>query len=188
MAGLPDYHEFADGLEAGSVSGGAAEAHGTLCGLLCGPSDDLPQAWIDNTLADAHEDADSAPVNAHALLVRLYEATCSALQGEDMAFTPLLPGDSEGLDARLEALAAWSQGFLYGLAVRGLRDLEQIDAQIREFLEDLLEISRVDTQVDDDTDADEAAYLELVEYVRVGVQLLYDETRPVARPAQKSVS
>lgn len=188
MAGLPDYHEFADGLGAGSVSGGAAEAHGTLCGLLCGSSDDLPQAWIDNTLADTHDDADSAPVNAHALLVRLYEATSGALQGDEMAFAPLLPGDSEGLDVRLEALAAWSQGFLYGLAVRGLKDLEQIDAQIREFLEDLLEISRVDTEVGDDSEAEEAAYIELVEYVRVGVQLLFDETRPAARPAPKSVS
>ena len=188
MAGLPDYHELEDGLGAGGSGSEAAEAHGTLCGLLCGPSDDLPGTWIGNTLADRQEDPDDAPVNAQALLVRVYEATRDALMGDEMAFAPLLPPDSEDLERRLEALAAWSQGFLYGLAMRGLRDLEDIDGEIREFLEDLVEISRVEPDAGDDPDGAEAAYSELVEYVRVGAQLLFDETRPAARPVQKSVS
>ena len=188
MAGLPDYHELEESMGAAGSGSEVAEAHGTLCGLLCGSSHDLPGAWIENTLADRQEDPDSVPVNAHALLIRLYEATCDALQGDEMGFGLLLPADTEDLESRLEALAAWSQGFLYGLAMRGLKDLEDIDGEIREFLEDLVEISRVEPDDDDDGEGAEAAYTELVEYVRVGAQLLFDETRPAARPVQTSVS
>lgn len=183
MAGLPEYHELEDGMGAGAA---AAEAHGTLCGLLCGSSEDLPGAWINNTLADFREDADRATVNTEAVLVRLYEATRAALLGDEMAFGPLLPPDSEVLESRLEALAAWSQGFLYGLAMRGLREFGDIDGEIREFLEDLVEISRVETGVDDDQEAAETAFSELVEYVRVGAQLLFNQARPAERPVQGS--
>jgi yecA family protein len=188
MAGLPDYHELEQGMGATGSPGEVAEAHGTLCGLLCGSSDDLPGAWIENTLADRQEDPDSAPLDASVLLVQLYEATRGALQGDAMEFGLMLPADTEELEARLQALAAWCQGFLYGLAMRGLRSLQDIEGEIREFLEDLVEISRVEPDEDGDGEAAEVAYSELVEYVRVGAQILFDETRSAARPVQKSVS
>lgn len=188
MAALPEYQEIADVLGTAGAGGDAAEAHGTLCGLLCGSSQDLPGAWIDNTLADGREDASDAPVDAHALLARLYEATCDSLAGDEMGFKLLLPGDSEAIEARLESLAAWVQGFLYGLAVRGLRALDDLDGEIREFLEDLIEISRVEADADEDAESSEADYSELVEYVRVGVQLIFDEARPPARPPGVAVS
>ena len=188
MAALPEYQEIADVLESAGAGGDASEAHGTLCGLLCGSSEDLPESWIENTLADGREEASVAPVDAQALLARVYQATCESLGGDEMSFRPLLPGDSEAIESRLESLAAWAQGFLDGLAVRGLREIDDLDGEIREFLEDLVEISRVEADADDDPESSEADYSELVEYVRVGVQLIFDQARPPTRPTGIQVS
>jgi len=176
MAKLPDYDDIALGLGDRNAGAAAAEAHGTLCGLLCTAAQDLPDAWIRNTLADAMQAPGEAPVDAIDALRRLYEASLTALRGEDMTFYPLLPADDRDLATRTAALAGWCQGFLYGLAVRGLRDLSDLDGEIREFLEDMAEISRADLDeaADEGTEPGEVAYAELVEYIRIGVQLFYE--------------
>jgi len=185
MAQLPDYDDIADSLGDGHANTSPAETHGTLCGLLCTAAQDLPDAWIRNTLADAMQDPSHAPVGAHHALQQLYVASVIALDGDDMAFSPLLPPDDRGLEVRTAALAGWCQGFLYGLAVRGLRDFSDLEGEIREFLEDMVQISRA--EIDDTAAAaserDEAAYAELVEYVRVGVQLFYEAANAGRRPA-----
>lgn len=45
------------------------------------------------------------------------------------------------------------------------------------FTHDLMEISRASSDTLG-SEGDEAAYLELVEYIRVGIQLLYEELQP----------
>jgi uncharacterized protein YgfB (UPF0149 family) len=175
MAELPDYDEITECLGVGRGPEAAAEAHGTLCGLLCAAAEDLPGSWIHNTLADALEDPERLPVNARRTLQALYEKSLAALEGQQMTFTPLLPDDRSELPTRTKALAGWCQGFLYGLAVRGLREFSELEGEIREFLEDMAEISRAEIADEDlPSEADEAAYAELVEYVRVGVQLMYE--------------
>lgn len=185
MAGPPDYDEITRCLGMPGARDAAAEAHGTLCGLMCTAADDLPAAWIANTLADVMDDPQTAPVNARQALHDLYEASRTALAGSDMGFVLLLPGDEHELAARTDALASWCQGFLYGLAVRGLREFENLEGEIREFLEDLVQISRAGLDNDQTAEGDEAAYVELVEYVRVGVQLLYELMNP-RRPVSQT--
>lgn len=175
MTQLPDYGEIAACLGDGVAGASAAEAHGTLCGLLCAAAGDLPEAWIENSLADAHDSAAAPSVADHQRLGDLYKATLEALQGAQMDFRPLLPDDSEDLIARIDALASWSQGFLYGLAVRGLKDFGDLEGEVREFLDDLIQITRAEPDEDSDSETNEAAYTEVVEYLRVGVQLVYEQ-------------
>jgi hypothetical protein len=47
---------------------------------------------------------------------------------------------------------------------------------------DMTEITHVDVDPDDDPETNEAAYAELVEFVRVGVQLLYEHLQPLRQP------
>jgi len=59
----------------------------------------------------------------------------------------------------------------------------QVDAlpdEAGEVLRDMGQIAQAGFEGDADDDADEAAYAEIVEYVRVGVQLLYEELQPAA--------
>ncbi len=179
MSELPDYEEITRCLGGGTGPEAAAEAHGTLCGLLCAAVEDLPGTWIHNTLADAQENPRQLPVSTRRTFEELYEKSLTALEGQQMTFAPLLPDDRSELRERTSALARWCQGFLYGLAVRGLREFSELDGEIREFLEDMAEISRAELEPEDlPSEADEAAYAELVEYVRVGVQLMYETVNP----------
>jgi uncharacterized protein YgfB (UPF0149 family) len=180
MAELPDYEDIADCLGDHGAGVAAAEAHGTLCGLLCTAARDLPDAWINNTLADAMREPGQGPVGARSALSDLHGTSLTALTGGDMSFCPLLPADDLDLEARTAALAAWCQGFLYGLALRGLRDFSDMEGEIREFLEDMAQISRAELESEsgERSEQDEVAYAELVEYIRVGVQLFYDAANP----------
>lgn len=178
MAHMPDYQQVTRSLDMVDGSDAAAEAHGTLCGLLCTAAGDLPAAWIDNTLADATEGGQTIPAGARDVLLELYDETRAALRGPDMEFEPLLPGGEQGLGERTRALASWCQGFLYGLAMRGLRDFGELDGEIREFLEDLVQITRAEPGSSTESEDGEAAFYEIMEYVRVGVQFVFDVSNP----------
>lgn len=98
-----------------------------------------------------------------------------------MAFTPFLPDDETDIALRAEAIGRWCQGFLYGMAVRGLKEIADLPADVREILEDFSQISRADHESGDDDEQAEAALVELVEYSRVGVQLVFDLLNPPAK-------
>jgi yecA family protein len=177
---LPDYVELQACLAPGGADQSAAEAHGTLCGLLCAGSGDLPEAWIQNTLADCSE-GDAPSGDVHDALRVLYQETVEAMTGDEMGFQLLLPEDGQPLAERAQALASWCHGFLYGLAVRGLKPVDELPDELREILADLSELSRAAFTVEETEEQGEEAYAELVEYVRVAVQLFFDScTTPQA--------
>ena len=157
---------------------GAGEAHGTLVGLLSAAVDDLPGSWIVNTFADATEVSGFPGAADQEVLTALYEVTRAALRGVVRAFALLLPDDGDALGERVTALGGWCQGYLYGLAVRGLKDFGELPDDVREILGDLAQIAQAGPDDDDDEESGEQAYVELVEYVRVGVQWVYDQLAP----------
>lgn len=177
---LPDYDELQAALGDEPSGAATAEAHGTLCGLLCASVEDLAETWIHNTLVEAEEYSFGGGGDARSLLEALHEATGAALEGGDMAFQLMLPDDDAPIAERAVALAAWCSGFLYGLAIHGLRPMEELPDELREILTDFSEIGRAGVAEEEVGEAGENALAELMEYVRVGAQLLYDECRPPA--------
>ncbi len=167
--------------DAGSV-GEAAELHGRLCGALSLMGEQAIQPWVSESLNDAPANAEQR-ATPQQLLKNLAEATGKALDAGDMSLQLLLPDDESSLPQRAEALSEWCQGFIHGLGVAGA-DSEVLRAGVvAEVMADFVEITKVD--VDDSGSAEEAetAYAELVEYVRVSVQLVYEELRSVRRDA-----
>jgi len=164
--------------EAGSPTE-AAEAHGTLCGALCAQAPMHFQTWVGELL----EDGQSQSEQTLQVLLSVFQETSQHLQGDELKFAPLLPDDDEPLTGRTSALAHWCEGFLYGLGAGGLASLDALPGEVGEIVRDFSEISRASagaTEGDDDTtETDEQAYAELVEYLRVGVQLVYDELAPL---------
>jgi uncharacterized protein YgfB (UPF0149 family) len=154
----------------------AAEAHGTLAGCLCGASGYRFEDWLKEILPDGRATAAVAqPLRA------LYDATAGALIQPDMEFELLLPEDAEPLAQRTAALAQWCQGFLYGLGAGSIPNASELPGEVGEIVRDFIEITRADADADDE--ADENAYAELVEFVRVGVQLLFEELAVARAPA-----
>jgi uncharacterized protein YgfB (UPF0149 family) len=167
--------------EAGGTAD-AAEAHGTLSGTLCAGSTVALDDWLDELLHDPAGHCGECRV----VFETVFSETTQSLGGGGMEFTPLLPDDDEPLAQRTTALAHWCQGFLYGLGTGRLNSIDELPGEVGEAVHDLTEISRATPGEEDPTEDDEQAYAELVEYVRVSVQLIYDELEPLraaVRPA-----
>lgn len=160
--------------EAGS-SADAAEAHGTLCGALCAGSSFALEDWLDELL----EDPSGHCGQCHRVLETVFGETSQSLGGGSFEFAPPLPDDDEPLAGRTSALALWCQGFLYGLGTGRLNSIAELPGEVGEAVHDFTEISRAAPGEEEATEADEHAYAELVEFVRVGVQLIYDELQPL---------
>lgn len=160
--------------EAGSPTE-AAEAHGSLCGALCAQSRLRFESWLEELL----ENRETQNERTHDVLRAVFSQTSEELGGASMQFAPLLPDDDEPLAGRTSALAHWCEGFLYGLGAGGLSTLDSLPGEVGEIVRDMSEISRATPEDGEATETDEQAYAELVEYIRVGVQLIYDELEPL---------
>jgi len=146
-----------------------AEAHGCLCGALCARRDYACAEWLDEILPEGDADGDE-----QAALGALFVESAGTLAGPDMDFELLLPGDDTGLELRVEALAAWCQGFLYGFGAAGTARTG-LPQDVREVLADLAQISQAGAAGSDAVEVEEGAYAELVEFLRAGVQLVYED-------------
>lgn len=154
----------------------AAECHGVLCGRLCAVGEADPEAWIEECLG-APDPADAAGGRCRGALARLYAETCSALESAGVDLVLLLPPDSASLEQRVQALAEWCQGFLHGLAMGWAGSIEDLPADSREVVQDLLGVTRAGLEPGVDAEEQEQAYAEIVEYTRVGVLLIREELR-----------
>jgi uncharacterized protein YgfB (UPF0149 family) len=154
----------------------AAEAHGTLTGCLCSTVAYRFEDWMREILPEG-----SAAPSATQVLHDLFRSTRVSLDEAQMEFVPLLPEDEEPIDARAAALGAWCQGFLYGLGTSSLTDATVLPGDVGEVVRDLTEITHVAADGAESLESNEGAYAELVEFVRAGVQLLFDELEPMRR-------
>ncbi|MFT3907388.1 MAG: UPF0149 family protein [Steroidobacteraceae bacterium] len=164
-----DYDELQHLMQAAHALTDPAEAHGTLAGALCVLAPYSADDWMAEVLPDGQRLA--ATENA---LRSLYEQTISALNGTDFEFDLLLPDDEQSVEARTESLGLWCAGFLYGLGSGGAADVERLGGEAGEIIRDLTQITRAGVDLDDGEEGNESALAELVEYVRVGAQLIYD--------------
>jgi uncharacterized protein YgfB (UPF0149 family) len=168
-----DYFQIQRTLAASHALADAAEAHGTLAGALCALVPYRLEDWLAEILPEGVAD-----LNADPALQTLYEATVEALSGRQMEFDLLIPGDDRPVEERTQALTAWCTGFLYGLG-SGAPDPQRPPGDLGEVVRDLTEITRADVDSSDTLEANESALAELVEFVRVGVQLVFDELEPL---------
>lgn len=159
----------------------AAEAHGTLCGLLLGQRD-MAQ-WLKVTLDIIPEQGDLLAQQSLQLLSDLFEQSKAQLNSDDMALELLLPEEDEEFALRLIGLASWSQGFLYGLALCGEPLIKSLSEQGLECMNDLLDISQLGHD-EEETEETEVVYAEIVEHVRLSVIFMNEEINPVLSTTQ----
>jgi len=151
----------------------AAETHGTVCGVLCAGMEGN-DTWLTHVLDQASGSAEAQQACRRALMALRDEAH-ALLRSGTLEFSPLLPDDETGLADRTDALGEWCQGFLYGMGLAGTKlDVEELSDETGEVLRDMGQIAQAGFEGEDS----EAAYAEIVEYVKVGVQLLYEELQP----------
>jgi uncharacterized protein YgfB (UPF0149 family) len=172
---MTSYEEIQRALHAEHSLSEPAEAHGTLAGSLCTAVTYRFEDWLSEILPQGHAQAPATT----ATLQEIYAETAQSLIGVDAEFDLLLPEEEQSIDARTAALAQWCQGFLYGLGSRAIDDASRLPGDAGEVVRDLSEITRAAVDERDDAESNESAFTELVEFVRVGVQLVFAELEPV---------
>jgi uncharacterized protein YgfB (UPF0149 family) len=153
----------------------APEAHGTLAGALCSSRNYGLMEWLREILPD---DSPDAAALESPVLQNVYNSLVRTLVGNDADFEPLLPDDDTPLSDRADALSLWCQGFLYGLGSGAMSDPGEVSTEAREIIRDFTEITHVGVDAGDEIEENELAFAEVVEFVRVGVQLLFVELAP----------
>ena len=184
MSRFPEILELEELLYRIDASMGAAEAHGALCGMLCARGTVELSEWVDHVVGEQEQGSDLLHDVVHKLS-ELHQTTLEMINDSTGGFTLLLPDDDDSLPERVEAIAAWCQGFIYGLAAGGIQQGSALPEDTEELLKDMVEISRAGPDADDggdgaaNEDEDEVALMEIEEYVRMGVLLIYEELQPL---------
>lgn len=171
------YADIQRALSQSNALADAAEAHGTLSGALCAASSYRLDDWLGEILPEGRPTAE-----AQHWLRALFDATAQALADSQMSFQPLLPDDDDALAQRTEALGEWCRGFLYGLGTGHVNNLDNLGDDAGEILRDFSAITQVGVDPEDSEETNEQAYAELVEFVRVGVQVIFERLEPLRRP------
>lgn len=146
----------------------AAEAHGMASGMLAIDASYSGHQWLSELLRH------TPPIsNEHRQqLIEFYEDTQDVLIHDEFEFDLWLADETSDLSERLESLRQWCRGFLIGVgfATTPL----QFSMQTQEILKDVIEITKLDVDVEDDQDA-ENDFMELTEYLRAAVLALRDD-------------
>ena len=140
------------------------EMHGLMTGWLCVNAVDQTM-WQVALFPDIAVAAD---------LTEVFVETAKALAAEDFSFDLLLPEEDVPLLQRGKALVIWCQSFLTGFGLTGF-GIDRLKT-IAEPVHDLSEIAKLDyAELSDDSQDDEIAFIEVSEYVRMAVMLIYTE-------------
>lgn len=180
---MVSYSELARSLERIESPFTVAGAHGLLCGVLCADMGSGEGVWL-GELGIGDGSTDALHREAAAAWSQVAERIRAQLCDPGLGFFLLLPEDGV-LDeqGRTDALAQWCDGLLYGLGLSGLGGRQALPKLTREFLNDVAQISRASIGEEPD-EGDEAAYVELVEYLRMGVLLINEELQPLKPPGR----
>lgn len=184
MSQFPEISELDELLYRIDATMAAAESHGALCGMLCARGTIELSEWVDHVIGEQEPGSELLHSVVHKLS-ELHQSTLEMMNDVTGSFKLLLMDDEEPLPDRVEALATWCQGFIYGLGVGGIKEDSELPEDAAELLRDMIEISRAGHDVDDedieaaDDNEDEVAYMEVEEYVRMGVRYIFEELQPL---------
>lgn len=168
-----DYEDVGRLLETSTLSPTPSEAHGMLCGLLCGGDATPEQTWIDQLLPKT--DTQDVLVDAARDGLRtLVTQTQADIASPDLDFSLLLPDESRPLAERATALYDWVRGFLYGLCLLGIAECD-FSAQTQEVLRDFTDLTRMDLDDLEDSEENESALTDVTEFVWAAALLVHAE-------------
>jgi len=155
----------------------AAEAHGALIGMLCAAGQVTVQNWWSQVFA-----VDEGAPDRPEVIETMFAESLKSLLEATGAFDLMLPDDEDALESRADALHEWCHGFLYGYGIASGRDVSLLPEEAAEVLRDMGQFAQARFELGEDVEEDELSYSELVEYLRVGVMLLFETLYPRAQP------
>lgn len=174
LKSLPSYADVLKDFGRPNDSFLPAQIHGFICGILCGMNYDHEHLGFKTVLNRLLEEGISSQ-EAKSRLAELMLVSSQQLESFDFEFYLFLPNEDETLNTRIEAVSGWCQDFLSGLGLANLPEKVLSHPNVQEAIKDLSDITY--SHCDDSLSKDEAeaAYAELVEFVRVAVLLVHTQ-------------
>jgi len=179
---LPKYEEIEAILAPLKSVLSPAQIHGLLCGVICQGMDSLDEeASVAIAIGVSGQEVEMTEEQSQSLRV-LLEYSYEQLSEMAFDFQLLLPEDEESLSFRSQELARWCDGFLLGLEASGAAHVEALNERLSadgyEILLRLTEISEMDETEVPESEENEESFMEVFEYVRMAILMLYSELHP----------
>ena len=174
---LPEFYTLEDALLRVDADFSASEVHGIACAVLAFNNQYSEKTWQLQILkGDGH---DFHIQEARELLQQLFKASLWQLNSGDLSFELFLPPEQESLEAQVLALQKWCQGFAFGLALSGLKTMQDLPEDTRDWVQDVIKIGAAgELDVHNENESEEA-FMELTEFVRMGVLMMNEELQPI---------
>ena len=146
-----------------------------LCGLLCIDSQANRITWYKKLFKDLCPNQDEI-----LKLTALFDQTIQELNSLDFNFNLELPNDDAPLSSRIIAISDWCKGLIFGLDKSQLIKDTKISQNCQEYMEDVVKISQINNLDLQDNNDEDTNFENIVEYLRIGLFLLYEELQPLS--------
>ncbi len=176
---MTDHQTLQSALQLADAPISASEAHGIITGSLCANQHDDKGHWLKLILGADDPKELSAYGPLINQLVSTYSEARQSLNDADFSHELLMPDADASLQERVEGIAEWSRGFVLGLVENGLKQPSSLAGDAGEFMQDIMAISEVIPDDEGESEDQEKSLAELIEYVRIGVRLVYEELNPI---------
>ena len=175
-----DFEKLASLSKSASIDMKLSEAQRGICSQICFDNDYFEEF----VPLDQSDDGASVSVQIGAYrkaLLKIIDENAKTLKDGDLDFELIIPDENYTIQERAEALSIWCQGFIDGvsflLSEQGLKIDQSENKESFEIIEDFTQISTLDSHSINEEVDEELALMELIEFVRLSVQMIYDEFR-----------
>ncbi len=181
---LPDFDLIANLLvEEGVHVVSPSELHGLISGHLAAGVRLEPAALLQN-VCDLVDLESLAHESSKVTLVDLYQQSLAMLVAQELIFELLLPDEDQPLAQRADGLGQWCQGFLTGFGLHGKQTDKSLSREAKEALADMNQIAQI--AVEEEDDGSDSDLMQVEEYVRMVVLMLFAECNTPEQPKDNS--
>ena len=179
----PDSDELVELLVTMDIAMDPAELQGVIVGRICGATKASQEDHLLSFSAAFAEDANPIPLKPiwEGAILALTDALTDK---EHLDLPMLFPEKTLPLPERLESLAQWCRGFLFGLGIAEISEKEMAIPELREVVEDVQSISDVGTEDEEDLEGQDEAIMELIDYLRMVPLMVYTTLYNEAHPSK----
>ena len=172
---MSTYTRLKDELESQGIKRHCSELHGMIVGFVCCKTEvnslNVLTPWLNQYFNQI-----ASPRLISIMESSLKEVLDSLGDYSDFEFDILLPEEPISLNERVLGLSAWCSGFLAGVRRADIEILQREGSLVNETLSDFKRISEITDDVEENDD-NEADFIELQEFARVGALVIFTETR-----------
>lgn len=171
------YQPFADHLKSIGVLASPSELHAQATAALCVNRAASFEIWLTQMVNEYCVD-NPQDANFKMVMSAVFDYAKEQLTKDDYSYQLLLPQDTSSLADRVAVLSEWVATFISALGLAGMVETK-LSKEGSEFIRDMEQIARIENDAEEVT-GEELDFIEITEYVRTGVMMLFIELNAVA--------